>query len=263
MKQKKDREMYKIANVSKTAVRVSKEVPKAVEVDLSSNDFLFSQASIVSSVFLEPNSFYIHPATQKFVNNNGDCFSNQSLQANYKSFIGAYNYVNHVQVPEKAIGFLCDAALRKVIVDKENPDVPVYYVDILIATHRDNAKIVEMIIQDQIKFLSMGCDAYLSTCSKCGNQFSEDYELCDCLANDKGKFYLDPYGKRRVIAEILGTEKPKSVEFIEASYLTEVPAFHGAVKRNVLRIKEGVSVGFTMDEDHFRKEAVQKYLKNK
>ena len=256
--------MFKrIAQRSRTSVQVSKEQPKAVDVELSSDDFLFSQASIVSSVFLEPNSYFIHPSTQKFVNNNGDCFSNQSLQANYHSFIGAYNYVNHVQVPEKAIGFVCDAALRKLVVDKENPNVPVYYVDILLATHRGHEKIISHILTDKIKYLSMGCDAYLSTCSKCGNQFSEDYELCDCLANSKGKYYLDEFGKRRVIAEILGTEKPKTVDFIEASYLTEVPAFHGAVKRNVLRIKEGVCVGFTMNEEHFGKDAVQKYLKNK
>lgn len=253
----------KIAQLSRTSVRASKEQPKTVDVELSSDDFIFSQASIVSSVFVEPNTYFIHPSTQKFVNNNGDCFSNQSLAANYKSFIGAYNYVNHVQVPEKAIGFICDAALRKLIPDKEHLEVPIYYVDILIATHRDNRKIVDLLITDKIKYLSMGCDAYISTCSKCGNQFSEDYELCDCLANDKGKYYLDPYGKRRIIAEILGTEKPKTVEFIEASYLTEVPAFHGAVKRNILRIKEGVSVAFSMNEEDFNKDAVQKYLKNK
>lgn len=255
--------MFKFATSTKTNVKVSKETPRSVDIELSSDEYLFTQASIVSSVYLEPNSYYIHPTTQKFVNNNGDCFSNLSLPANYKSFIGAYNYVNHVQVPEKAIGFICDAALRKLLPDKEAPDIPVYYVDILIATHRDNKKMVDLIIRDQVKYLSMGCDAYVSTCSKCGNQFSEDYELCDCLANDKGKYYLDPYGKRRIIAEILGTESPKSVDFIEASYLTEVPAFHGAVKRNVFRIKEGVSVGFSMDEEYFRKDAVQKYLKHK
>jgi hypothetical protein len=255
--------MFKIATSNKTRVMASKENKKEVEIELSSDDFLFSQASIVSSVNVEPNSYFIHPLTQRFVNNNGDCFSNESLRANYKSFIGAYNYVNHVQVPEKAIGFICDAALRKLIPDPEQPDVPVFYVDILIATHRDNRKMVDMILQDQVKYLSMGCDAYVSTCSKCGNTFSEDYELCDCLANDKGKYYLDPYGKRRIIAEILGTEKPKSVDFIEASYLTEVPAIHGAVKRNVLRIKEGVSVAFSMEEDYFNKKAVQKYLKGK
>jgi len=98
-----------------------------------------------------------------------------------------------------------------------------------------------MILTDKVKYLSMGCDAYLSTCSKCGNAFSEDYQLCDCLANDKGKYYLDAYGKRRII-------------------LTEVPAFHGAVKRNVMRIKDGVSVALSMPEDCFRKQAVQKYL---
>lgn len=254
--------MFQVTASKKTSVKPAKN-KKQVDVDLSSDEYIFSQASIVSSVMLETGTHYIHPITQKFVNNNGDCFSNESLKANYKSFVGAYNYVNHVQVPEKAIGFIADAALRKLIVEKEHPEIPVYYVDILIATHRDNKKMVDLILRDQVKFLSMGCDAYISTCSKCGNAFSEDYELCDCLANDKNKHYLDDFGKRRIIAEILGTEKPKTVEFVEASYLTEVPAFHGAVKRNIFRIEPGVSVGFTMDEDDFSKPAVQKYLDGK
>lgn len=253
--------MFRFVATQKTSVKPLAK--KTVDVTLSSDEYLFSQATIVSSVNLEEGTHLIHPLTQKFVNNNGDCFSNESLRANYKSFIGAYNYVNHVQVPEKAIGFIADAALRKMIVDKKSPDVPIYYVDILIATHRDNERMVDMILRDKVKYLSMGCDAYLSTCSKCGKQFSEEYELCDCLSRDKGKYYLDQYGKRRIIAEILGNEKPKSVEFVEASYLTEVPAFHGAVKRNVFRIQPGVSVGFEMLEAEFEKPAVQKYLGGK
>ncbi|MFA5071249.1 MAG: hypothetical protein WC511_02650 [Candidatus Pacearchaeota archaeon] len=253
---------FQFTAASKTSVKPSRK-KNEVEVELSSDDYIFSQASIVSSVHIEPGTHYIHPITQKFVNNNGDCFSNESIKANYKSFIGAYNYVNHVQVPNKAIGFIADAVLRRLIPEKEHPDIPIHYVDILIATHRDNKKMVDMILKDQVKYLSMGCDAYISTCSKCGNQFSEDHELCDCLANDKNKHYVDEHGNRRIIAEILGTEKPRTVEYVEASYLTEVPAFHGAVKRSVLRIESGVSVGFSIPEEYFQKPAVQKYLKGK
>jgi hypothetical protein len=171
--------------------------------------------------------------------------------------------VNHVQVPSKAIGFIADAALRKVYPDKKNPHVAIYYTDILVATHKDHTKMADMILQDKVKYLSMGCDAYVSTCSKCGHTFSEDYELCDCLTGSKGKYYLDDFGKKRIVAEILGTEKPGTVAFVEASYLTEVPAFHGAVKRNVLKIPEGISIVLELDEDHFKKHAVQMYLNGK
>ena len=254
---------YTIVGFSRTRVATKEKEKKIISVNLSADEFIFSQASIVSSVSLEDNTHFIHPSTQKFVNNNGDCFSNPSMKANYKSFVGAYNYVNHVQKPEKAIGFIADAALRKIHVDPKEPKLAVYYCDILVATHRDNQKIASLILNDSIKYLSMGCDAFVSTCSKCGHVFSEDYDLCECLTEKKGKYYVDDNGKKRIVAEILGTEKPGTVNFIEASYLTEVPAFHGAVKRNVLKIPKGVSIELEFNEDDFKKEAVQKYLKGR
>jgi hypothetical protein len=230
------------------------------KISLSSDEFIFSQTSIVSSVMLEDGTYCIHPTTSKFVNTNGDCWSNESLKANYKSFIGSFNYVNHVQEPEKSVGFLADATLRKILLDKEDK-IFIYYTDILVATHKDSRDLVKKILSGKVEYLSMGCDAMFSICSKCGNVSEEDIDVCDCILNSKGKYYIDKYGKKRIIAEILGDDKPGSVTFSESSWLTEVPAFGGAVKRNILSIPEGHNVEVMLLNSALEREAVQKYVK--
>lgn len=228
-------------------------------VELSSDDFIFAQASIVTSVFTEPNSYKVHPLTIKYINNNGDGWKNLTMKNNYDSFIGAYNYVNHVQEHDKAVGFLADAALRKIIVDpKEN--IFVYYVDILVLTHRDMQNLVRKLLKDDIQYLSMGCEAEISQCTYCGEIFNDDESMCDHLSFNKGKFYVDTSGKRRIFAELLGDENKGSVEFIEASYLTQVPASGMAVKRHILSIPDGCNVQVNMPNWAIEKKAVQKFL---
>jgi hypothetical protein len=209
---------------------------------------------------LEPNSFKIHPTTSKFINSNGDGWSNSSLKKNYKSFIGSYNFLNHVQEHDKAIGFLGDAVLRKRIIDpKENTYV--FYTDILVVTHRDFQDLVNKILKDEIRYLSMGCEAEISQCTQCGGIFKENEDMCDHLAYFKGKYYVDSLGKKRIIAELLGDEREGSCDFIEASYLTQVPASGMAVKRHVLSIPKGCSVALSMPVHAIEKKAVQKFIK--
>jgi hypothetical protein len=247
-----------IGSKKKSGIKeVSKE--EAV-VELSSNDYIFAQASIVSSTMLENNSYKIHPLTNKYVNSNGDGWSNETLKNNYKSFIGGYNYVNHVQEHEKAVGFLGDAALRKIIVSPEE-NIFVYYVDLLIVTHRDMQNLVKKLLNDQIEYLSMGCEAETSLCTRCGETFRDDEDMCDHLTFDKGKYYLDKFGKKRIIAELLGNEEQGSCNFIEASYLTQVPASGMAVKRNILSIRPECSVQLHMPKWAIEKKAVQKFIK--
>lgn len=250
---------YKIIGSRKESglKKVSNEI---ATIELASNDYVFAQASIVSSSMLENNSYKIHPLTAKYINSNGDGWSNDTLKNNYESFIGGYNYVNHVQEHEKAVGFLGDAALRKVIVSpKEN--IFVYYVDLLIVTHRDMQSLVKKLLSDQIKYLSMGCEAETSLCTRCGETFRDDEDMCDHLTFDKGKFFIDKFGKKRIIAELLGSEEKGSVNFIEASYLTQVPASGMAVKRNILSIPSDCSVQLQMPKWAIEKKAVQKFIK--
>ena len=148
--------MYRIASRQKTSVKkavAGKDNEKMCVVALNSDDFLFSQSTIVCSVVLEPDSYKISSDTSKYVNQNGDCWSNESLKANYKSFIGSFNYVNHVQEPEKSVGFIADTVLRRVFLDPEGQRF-VYYCDILIATNRGYEDLVKKILTDKIEFMS-------------------------------------------------------------------------------------------------------------
>ena len=181
------------------------------------------------------------------------------MKANYPSFAGAFNYVNHVQVPSQSVGFLPDVVLRRIGVDKESNSW-VYYADILVATHKDHSALVKKVLANQVEYLSMGCDAEISQCSKCGKSFTSDM-LCDCLTFNKGKYFHDHKGQRRRIAELLGNEESGSVQFIEASWLTEVPAFQGAAKRHSLIIPKEADIELTFPKAILDREAVQMYLK--
>jgi hypothetical protein len=234
-----------------------------VTLTLPSKDFILAQVSIVSSVMCEPESHFIKPATAKFVNANGDCWTNESLRSNYESFIGAYNFVNHVQDPERAVGFCADAALRRKILDEED-NIYVYYVDLLVATHRDShPSLVRKILANSIEYLSMGCESFESTCSACGHKATDETEFCDHLDSQKGKFFVDKSGQRRIVAEMLGNSKAGTVDFHEASWLTEPPAFGGAIKRGILQIPEGKSVQVQIPKKAAAKPAVQKYVDRK
>ena len=109
--------------------------------------------------------------------------------------------------------------------------------------------------------MSMGCESSVTTCSKCGKEYyTDDDVLCDCLVNSKGKYYIDADGCKRRIAEIIGTSQPGSCEFIEASWLTEIPAFEGACKRNILQIPHNTSIEVEIPEEFLSKDALTKYI---
>lgn len=232
-----------------------------LRLSLNSEDFLFTQVTIVSSVMLEENSdFLIKPSTSKYVNINGDTWSNSSLNSSYLSFIGAYNYMNHEQIPDKAVGFVADSLLRRIQVCNDDGDF-IFYNDILIATSRDFTNLVKKISIGKIQFLSMGCESAISTCSKCGFKLREEHDSCDCLSFNKNKSFIDDKGKKRIIAEILGNRDKNSVKFIEASWLTSPPAFHGAVKRNILKAPKNSTVLIDLPSSYVEKDAIQRFVR--
>jgi hypothetical protein len=223
---------------------------------------LFTQNTIASSVCFEQNSYKITAETARYVNSNGDTWSNESLLANYKSFCGAYNYVNHVQEPDKSVGFIADATLRRIPV--ENTNTFIYYCDILIATSKDFPELVDKILLGDIEYLSMGCEVETSFCSMCGKKFVDEADSCEHVHEQygrKGKYYVDNRGVRRRIAEVLGTKEAGSCRFIEASWLTEVPAFGGAVMRSKMPLPANSTVYVDMPRFAFEKDAVQRFIK--
>jgi len=171
--------------------------------------------------------YYITVGTSKYVNNNQDAWERKLLLAAYKTFIGAENYVEHIQIPELSKGKIIDAAARD-IGDS-------IYVDILVATDKKHKALIDAITNGSLATLSMGCHVGFTVCTKCGNVAEDELQLCRHIKYQKGNFFLDPMGKRRKIAELCGhiDREPGSVKFIEGSWVAN-PAFTGAVLRNIL-----------------------------
>jgi hypothetical protein len=93
--------------------------------------------------------FRIKPECHNIINNNGDAWERSLLLATYRTFIGAHNYLEHIQLPELSKGFIVDAIAR----DLGNS----CYIDILVATDRKHNQLVSDILSGAITGLSMGC----------------------------------------------------------------------------------------------------------
>lgn len=192
-----------------------------------------SSVKVGSSTINRPyNDFYIKPECSQFVNNNGDSWSRDVLLASYRSFIGAHNFQEHVQIEEQSKGRIIDAVARDI-----GDSV---YIDILVATDRKHAQLVSQIESGQLGTLSMGCTTEFTICSQCGNFAVDETQLCEHIKYSKLNTFMDDSGKKRVVAELCGHKDYSSnggVTFIEASWVA-VPAFTGAVMRNILSPEE-------------------------
>jgi hypothetical protein len=174
------------------------------------------------------------------VNNNGDAWERSLLLSSYRTFIGAHNYLEHIQLPELSKGFIVDAIARDL--------GKTAYIDILVATDRKHKQLVSDILAGQIDSMSMGCISLFTTCTKCGNVAADDSQLCPCLQYEgKGTWYVAEDGVRHPISELIGhVSVPNSNQFIEASWVRN-PAFRGAVRRNILN-PESSAVAAAMSE---------------
>lgn len=209
--------------------------------------YLLSHATIVASVDVEvvPNvklgqtkedgkkihrkyaDYFVTPNTSMFVNSNGDCFSREVLKKAYKTFVGGFNFLEHLQITDLAKGRIIDAVARD-IGDS-------LYIDILIATDRKHTELVSDILSGKMGTLSMGASVSFTVCTKCGHVAADETELCDHVKYAKRDHFYDSAGNKRIIAELCGHESVDGggVHFIEASWV-KTPAFTGAVLRNIL-----------------------------
>jgi len=139
---------------------------KSVLAKYDPKKYMLSHCTIIAAVDTdladpknEKSDYLIKPAFSKFVNNNGDAWSKKMLGACYKTFVGANNYLEHVQIPELSKGKVIDAVLRDIPIgkDKDGSDLSTYYVDILVATDRKHQDLVRKIEANELNTLSMGC----------------------------------------------------------------------------------------------------------
>jgi hypothetical protein len=231
------RDWNKVAHGGKR-VRIARKL----DVDwkkYNQENFLFSHCSIVASVATEKNGYHILPACTPLVNNNGNAWTNDVLLATFRTFCGAENYLEHVQIPELSKGKIIDAVLRPVKYrdEKTGTTADIYYCDILVATNRRHDSLVRKIASGKLTTMSMGCLAHYVQCSKCGSVLGDNDQNCTCLGSSIMSTFRDENGVERIVAELCGRSvskdgktagDPESVKFIEASWV-EKPAFVGAV----------------------------------
>lgn len=199
----------------------------SVDVDDGSGDTGDGVVTADGQQVNRPHADYlIKPDSSKYINQNGDAWERKLLLATYKTFVGAENYVEHIQIPELSKGKIIDAVARDL--------GDTVYVDILVATDRKHKDLVARIEKGELNTLSMGCTIAYSICTKCGNLAVDEPQLCNHIKYEKGNKFVGPDGLIRVIAELCGHHSdPESCGFIEASWVGN-PAFKGAVMRNIL-----------------------------
>lgn len=217
-------------------------------VIFNSDDWLFTQATAVCSVVTEEDGYTIKPSSAPYVNDNANAFRSELLAETYKSFIGAHNYIDHIQEPSKSKGIIIDAVKRAF--KTEDGDI-IYYIDTLIATNKKaDPKWCSLIESGEVKYLSMGCTHSALRCSKCGHTSFDDEDMCEHMVFELGYSYLDDSGAKHPIAALVeNDDDPETGEkggliFEELSYLTEDPAFAGAIKGHLIETQPNTELVF-------------------
>ena len=220
-----------------------KKVASEVLSAFDSSKWLLSHVSIMASVDVENDvpsdpkkNWRIIPEHSIFVNNNGDAWERKLLARTYGTFLGANNYVEHLQQVALAKGKVIDVALREVPLGKRMDGTPIttLYVDILIATSWEHEDLCRKILSGEFNAVSMGCSCKYTICTRCGKIAHDETELCEHVKYYRRQNYYDNDGTQRVIAELCGSaDDPSSVVFVDASWVRN-PAFPGAVLRSII-----------------------------
>ena len=178
---------YRTASTSSNLAAQASEILKS---EFSPDRYLLTHATIVASVDTDdvPNvklgavselgrrinrrwaNYRVKPACDIYINNNNDCWDRPVLLKSYRTFVGAHNFVEHVQIEEQSKGRIIDAAARDL-----GDSV---YIDILIATDRAHHDLIRQIEGGRMGTMSMGCSVTETICTKCGNVAADETEMC-------------------------------------------------------------------------------------
>lgn len=167
----------------------------------NTSKYLLSHVTIMASVQTEeePYDYLIKPECSYLVNNNDDGWENEVLKLSYRSFVGAFNFLEHYQNSKAAKGHIIDSVLRKIQI---TPESFVYFVDLLVATDLAHEDLVSKIRNEKLRYLSMGCVTDLVICSYCGKKVVDSNDFCQHLQYNKGQFIPDEDGVPRRVAEL-------------------------------------------------------------
>lgn len=194
-------------------------------IRLNSSDWIFSQSTAIASCAVR-DGYVIPESSIKYINANHNAWPNEKMAKYYRSFIGAQHYYNHIQDPHLSYGFVLDAKLRDVN--------DVHYVDLMVATSiRDtpNERVLQRVVKDELKTMSMGCMSPSVVCSRCGHVSDGDHD-CEHLRYQLGNKFLLEDGTTSQVAAIVNDknmdDKEEPIEFFEISWVDD-NAFKGAV----------------------------------
>lgn len=245
----------------KPSADLSAQASEILGTRFDADRYLLSHCTIVASVTAKPvpnikigaireggkkinrkwAEYLITPETDQWINNNNDSFSREVLTASYRTFIGAQNFLEHVQVEDLSKGRIIDAALRDI--------GETLYVDILVATERKHSQLVADIESGRLNGLSMGCSVSETQCTKCGNVAVDETDLCTCCKYEKGNYFIDDWGNKRRIAElcfppaarvVMGDGTRRAIEDIQ---IGDVVLSHTGHRREVTQTFERRHVG--------------------
>lgn len=225
--------------------------PKDVFMIFNSNDWVFTQATAVASVNVEPDrEWQITPDSVPYVNFNSNSWETNYLLSCYKTFKGAMNLKDHV-APEdggKIYGMIIDAVPRRIHITK---DESVLYIDTIIATNKHiDPQWADAIRRGTIRFLSVGFNCNYLTCSQCGHVYSIDgVGICQHCLYDTGLSFYDEFGRKSVTSAMCANVEgvDNTGEFVELSYLSVNPAFTGATKAFTLAPPANTDIKIRME----------------
>ena len=114
----------------KTASNLTEQASSILGTSFDPSQYLLTHCTIVASVDVddvpdvklgnvkvgsstinrEYADYHIKPQCSQYVNNNGDSWSRGVLLKAFRTFVGAHNFLEHVQIEEQSKGRIIDAA---------------------------------------------------------------------------------------------------------------------------------------------------------
>ena len=145
----------------------------------------------------------VRACTADVPNLNYDMLPHSELKDCYRTFIGAYNYLNHDnQDPAKARGAVIDAKYH----DEDPED---RWIECLIEMDEERCpKLCSLVRSGEIDTVSMGCNVESTTCSVCGNVAEYPFQYCEHVQQ-----------KGREFGGKLAYEVCNGIDFFELSWV--------------------------------------------
>ena len=191
------------------------------------DQWIFVHATIMASVDLEDGSDHLlRKASEKWINDNGDCWEREQLLKDFGTFRNASVYVEHNQHPEHAKGKVFD------VVAREMDDT--FLVDVLFGIQKRHTDLVANIEAGILNTVSMGCSTAFTKCSCCGNIAHTENDYCSHIKDQKRQQVAASDGQMRKAAELCFDNN-----FFDCSIVAS-PAFSGAVFRRLVANNEAL-----------------------